>query len=753
MHTRLLDSKTNNDPKHLTTTISIGGMTCAACVARVEKTLMAIEGVFTVSVNYGTEQAEVEYNTKAVNFGHLQSAIIDAGYTAHRASEFRQKQLEEKERVHQKESRILLIKIWVSGMASFVSMALMFIPHQLSYRWELLLLALISSPVQFWAGWQFHHRAVSALRHQSADMNVLISLGTFSAYLYSLFITILYWTNSNIENHNDYYETAIMIITLILVGRYLENKAKHATQGAITKLIQLQPPTALKIQDDGKTTEVNVGEVQVGDLLMVKPGQRIPVDGIVVEGQSLVDESMVTGESQPVHKQIDDEVIGSTVNGTGSFNLTAKRVGADTMLSQIIRMVESAQSSKPPIQRLADRVAGVFVPIVICIAALTFGIWFFVLNASLAQSLTFFISVLIIACPCALGLATPTAIIAGVGRAAEQGILIKNAPILEILHRTETVVFDKTGTLTQGQPSVTDIMPSNEYPETHLLLLAAALESKSEHPLGLSIIEACHERDLQIEQVKIDNFEALVGFGVQADLDGKKVRCGSRRLMEKSGIQLLGVDIDRETEYARDGKTVIWVSIEEQLAGQIAVTDVIKPNAMEALETLKQMGLKTVMLTGDSTKTAEFVAKQVGVGQARAEVLPADKADIIADLQTGNNVVIMVGDGINDAPALAQAEVGIAVGTGTDVAIETADVVLIKGRLPHVATAIQLSRRTLNTIRWNLVWAFAYNVLGIPLAAGVFKWWGLLLNPMFAAAAMAFSSVLVVTNSLRLRQI
>ena len=749
---KILTSK-NNNLAQTSTIISVEGMTCAACVKRVEKAIKQIEGVSAVAVNYGTEQAEIKYTAQPVTFEQLQAAIVKAGYAAYHPSQFRQAQLAEKEELHRKELQSLAVKIWVSGAISILAMILMFIPNQLSHRWQLLLLGLMSTPIQFWAGWQFHRRAFAAVRHRSTDMNVLISVGTFSAYLYSLLITVVSWISSNMVVHNDYYETSTMIITLILVGRYLETRAKYATQGAITALIKLQPPTALRIQDNEKTVEINVDEVQVGDRLMVQPGQRIPVDGTVIEGQSLVDESMVTGESVPVYKRVNDEVIGATVNGTGSFNLIARRVGVDTMLSQIICLVESAQSSKAPIQTLADQVAGFFVPIVIGIAALTFGAWHFGFNLPLSESLTFFISVLIIACPCALGLATPTAVVAGIGRAAEQGILIKNAPILEVLHRTQTVVFDKTGTLTEGQPSVTDIIPSNNYPETHLLLMAAALESKSEHPLATAIIQACQERDLQIEQVKIDNFEALIGFGVQADLNGKKIRCGSRRLMEKTGVQILGIDIDRETEYARAGKTVIWVSVEEQLAGQIAVTDLLKTDAIEALQQLRRMGLQTVMLTGDSAKTANVVAEQLGVDQAKAEVLPAEKANIVANFQSKGKAVIMVGDGINDAPALAQAEVGFAIGTGTDIAIETADVVLIKGRLAHVAIAIQLSRRTLNTIRWNLIWAFAYNLLGIPLAAGLFTTWGLALSPIFAATAMAFSSVLVVTNSLRLRQI
>jgi len=737
-------------PNQAKTTVSVGGMTCATCVTRVEKVLRTVEGVTTVEVNYGTEQATVTHSAETITFEQLQTAITGAGYTALRPGEVRQAQLEQKETDQQKELEVLAVKIAVSGIVSALAMSLMFLPDLLSPRWQLVVLCLMVTPVQFWAGWQFHRKAFSALRHLSADMNVLISIGTFSAYLYSLTITVMVFVYPSMSPRHNYYETSAMIITLILVGRYLEAKAKRATFDAITALIRLQPQTALLVCE-GEIVEIVVDQVQVGDTVMVRPGQRIPVDGLVTTGQSSIDESMVTGESIPVYKTVGDEVISGTVNGTGSFNFLAQKVGDETMLAQIIRLVESAQGSKAPIQTLADQVTGVFVPIVIGVAVLTFGCWFFLAGDLLANALTFFISVLIVACPCALGLATPTAVVAGVGRGAEQGILIKSAPTLEVIHRIKTVVFDKTGTLTEGYPRVTDIATSNGHQETHLLLLAATLESKSEHPLAGAIIRACTDRDLQIEKVEITNFEAVVGFGVQGDLGGKWIRCGSRRLMEKEGIQLQGMDIDRETEYTKEGKTVIWVSVENQLAGLIALADTIEPDAAPALQKLRRMGLQTVMLTGDSAKTANMVAEQLGIDQTIAEVLPSDKAQVIADLQARGDMVAMVGDGINDAPALAQADVGIAVGTGTDVALETADIVLMKSNLVHVATAIQLSRQTINTIRWNLVWAFSYNLLGIPVAAGLFATLGITLNPMLAAGVMACSSVLVVTNSLRLR--
>ena len=596
-------------------------------------------------------------------------------------------------------------------------------------------------------------------------MNVLISVGTSAAYSYSVAVTVASFFSAQPSPVN-YYETAAMIITLILVGKYIETRAKGRTSEAITKLIGLQPKFAHVLRD-GREIEAAIEQVQIGDRVVIRPGEKIAVDGVVCEGESNVDESMLTGESMLVPKTVGDSVIGGTINGSGSLIFEATKIGADTTLAQIIRRVEAAQNSKAPVQRLADVIAGIFVPIVIGIAVVTFILWV-TFGASFTMALQNFIAVMIIACPCSLGLATPTAIVAGMGRGAELGILIKNGESLEMAHRTTTVVFDKTGTLTQGNPSVTDIITFGDYQESELLSIVAVLESRSEHPLADAIIRACSDRGISVESiwedgtVAIQQFESISGHGVRASVNNRDVSIGNRRFMKKIGMELRTQDIDVETQFSDEGKTPIWVGINGQIVGLIAVSDSLKPSSAQAVNALHRFGFETIMLTGDIEKAARTIAHRAGINQFAAEVLPEDKAEHVKTLQKEGRCVAMVGDGINDAPALAQADIGIAISTGTDVSIETADITLLKDDMMGVATAIQLSRNTFRTIQWNLFWAFFYNVLGIPIAAGALyllvKWLNIgnpeqfLLNPMIAAAAMAFSSVFVVTNSLRLKK-
>ena len=740
-------------------TIAVGGMTCAACVARVEKALSATPGVSEANVNFATEQATIAYNPEAVDFDALKRAIIDAGYTAMDVAQAREAQLAAKEAAHHRELARLKWKIVVGAVVSATAMAGMFYHPSgaVSVRLKLMVLFVLTTPIQFWAGWQFHKGAVSALRHFSADMNVLISVGTSAAYIFSVFVTVAAFLTAAPSEMN-YYETAAMIITLILVGRYLEARAKGRTSEAIKKLIGLQPKTASVLRDE-KEVAIPIDRVQVRDRVIVRPGERIPVDGTVQEGGSSVDESMLTGESIPVYKAAGDEVIGGTINGSGSFVFEAKRIGSDTVLAQIIEMVEAAQGSKAPVQRLADRIAGVFVPIVIGIALVTFFVWL-ISGPSFALALRNFIAVMIIACPCALGLATPTAIVVGTGRGAEQGILIKGGEVLEQVHQVTTIAFDKTGTLTEGAPSVTDIVIYDGRQETDLLQLVATAESGSEHPLGQAIIGACKDRGIPIQSLhtageeQLQQFQAHTGEGIRAIVNGHTVQVGSRRFIEKQVVQLPVEAVNAELKLTEEGKTPIWVAIDKTISGLIAVADSLKSSATQAVDVLHGLGLKTVMLTGDNAKTAAAIARRVGIDRVVAEVLPQDKVNQIHALQQEGEFVTMVGDGINDAPALAHADVGIAIGSGTDIAIEAGDITLVKGDLMHVATAFQLSRKTLQTIKWNLFWAFFYNVLGIPIAAGVLYpiFNGFLLNPMIAAAAMACSSVFVVTNSLRLKK-
>ena len=736
----------------------VAGMTCASCVSRVEEALTSVPGVISASVNLASEKATVEY-VEGTELGALRQAVKEAGYKLGSEAET----LEDVTTAAQREIRTVRNRLILAAVLASTIMALMWTPF---FEGKAYLLWALATPVQFWAGWRFYRGTWGALRHRTANMNTLIAVGTSAAYLYSM-IAVLFprlFTAGGLEPHL-YFDTSAMIITLILLGRFLEARARGQTSEAIKKLIGMQPKTALVIRD-GEEGEVPIEDVQVSDLVLVRPGERVPVDGIIRLGYSSTDESMITGESIPVEKKVGDKVIGATINKTGSFQFEATKVGKDTTLAQIIRLVEEAQGSKAPIQRLADVIASYFVPIVIGIAIITFIIWYSVgPDPALTFALLNFVAVLIIACPCALGLATPTAIMVGTGKGAEHGILIRSAEALERSHQIRTVLLDKTGTLTRGEPEVTDIVAVPASSQEEVLRLAASAERDSEHPLGEAIVKAALEKKLEVASTK--DFNAIPGQGVEASVAGKHLLLGNLTLITDRGLSLNGLGEEAERLWEK-GKTVMFLGLDSQVVGIIALADTLKPNAREALEQLHKLGIKVVMLTGDNRRTAEAIAREAGIDDVLAEVLPEHKAQEVKRLQNEGKVVAMVGDGINDAPALVQADVGIAIGTGTDVAIETGDITLISGDLEGIVTAISLSKRTMKTIRQNLFWAFAYNTTLIPVAAGVlylaFGQTGVpsglhfilgkygFLNPILAAAAMAASSVTVVFNSLRLRR-
>ncbi|HYT18059.1 MAG TPA: heavy metal translocating P-type ATPase [Thermoplasmata archaeon] len=605
----------------------------------------------------------------------------------------------------------------------------------------------LATPVQFVAGYRFYRGFFDAIRNKSANMDVLIAIGTSAAWAYSAVVTFLPLLGVPVADKGTYYDTAVVIIGLILLGKYFEEIAKGKAGDAIRKLMDLAPQTARVVRDDHEE-EILVELVQVDDLVIVRPGERIPVDGVIVGGFSAVDESMITGESIPVEKKVGDTAIGATINRTGLLRIRATRVGADTTLNQIIKLVEDAQASRAPIQRLADRVASVFVPAVVGVAAFTFFLWAVPLGESVAHALVFFIAVLIIACPCALGIATPAAIMVGTGKGAENGLLIKGGEYLEKAHKLTTAVFDKTGTLTKGRPSVTDIVPVGSISEAEILRLAASTEKGSEHPLGEAIVQAAASRGVTMEDPS--DFEAIAGQGVRAAIGEHRILIGNRSLMVRAGIPVADESVLQAMESA--GKTAMILAVDGRVAGVIAVADTLKEHSIEAVRSLKAMGIEVIVLTGDNRRTAEAIARQVGVDRVIAEVLPAQKADVIRSLQNQGKIVAMVGDGINDAPALAQSDVGIALGSGTDVAMEAGGIVLIKDDLRDVVASIQLSRRTVQKIRQNLFWAFFYNTALIPIAAGVLAGIGIVLNPIIAGAAMGFSSVSVVMNSMTLRR-
>jgi Cu+-exporting ATPase len=737
--------------------LPIVGMTCASCVAAVEEALNSVDGVASANVNLATEEATVEMVSGAVTRQRLAEAVRAAGYDV--GAEVEGAEAQDRERAERAEHlrRVRARTIFAAVMSALIMIGtnqdvipgLRAVPHGVMFY---ILLAL-ATPVQFWAGGQFYRGAWASLRRRSADMNTLIAVGTSAAYFYSVVVTVapsVFRTTG--QKLDVYYDTAAVIVTLILLGRFLEARARGQASEAIRRLMELSPKTARVIRD-GEEIEVASDQVQKGDIVVVRPGERVPVDGIVVWGQSSVDESMITGESVPVEKAEGDQVIGATINRSGVFHFRATKIGSETALAQIVELVRQAQGAKAPAQRLADRVAGVFVPAVIGIALLTFIAWLGLGPPPVfTRAMMNCVAVLIIACPCALGLATPTAIMVGTGKGAENGILIKGGEKLELAQRLQAIVFDKTGTLTVGKPRLTDVATADGFDETSVLALGAGLERGSEHPIAQAIVDAANSRG--IAPAEATHFEAVSGHGVRATINGARVLLGNARLMADSGIDLGRLE-ERAEALRAQGKTATFLTRERQAVGILAVADTVKPGAREAVRRLHQMGLEVIMMTGDNGHTAQAIASEVGIERVLAEVLPEQKAVEVKKLQAEGKFVAMVGDGINDAPALAQADVGIAIGTGTDVAIESSDITLVTGDLQGVVASIELSRRTLQTIKQNLFWAFIYNVIGIPIAAGaLYPLLGAkgLLNPMFAAVAMSFSSVSVVTNSLRLKR-
>lgn len=744
-------------------TLLIKGMHCASCVARIEKILKRKPGVHTALVNLATETAVVEFDPSQVSLEDLKSLILSAGYevkgvTSQEGEEIGgvQGTLTLREEEENKEQQDLFLRFAVAALGMLITMGLGMrhgIPGweiQPSF-WVNLIQWLIATPVQFWCGWPFYLGAYRVAQHRTSDMNTLIALGSTTAYLYSVVITFFPgWTGSTLAH--TYYDTSTGIIALILLGRWLETRARRRASQAIRKLLELTPPTARVIRE-GQEIILPVNEVKPGDRIMVRPGERIPVDGIILEGSSSIDESMLTGESIPVDKGPGAEVYGGTLNQSGAFLFQATHVGQETFLAQVIRLVQEAQASKAPVQRLADTIASYFVPGVILIALLTFITWSLSgIPEAFRYALLNTVSVLIIACPCALGLATPAAIIVGTGRGAELGILIRGGDALEMAHRLTTVVFDKTGTLTQGRPEVTTVLPLPPYSEEEVLKITASAEKLSEHPLGSAVVQAAEEQGLPL--LAPSAFTSFQGLGLSARVKGSQVLVGNLRLMEQERISLNGVE-ETVHQIAQSGQTPLVVAVDGRVAGVIGVMDTPRREAATVIKRLKGMGLSVVMITGDSWPTAKAIARSLGIERILAEVLPHRKAEEVRRLQEAGEKVAMVGDGINDAPALAQSDLGIAMGTGTDIAIESADIILLRSDLRGVPSAIQLSQATVRVIRQNLFWAFFYNLLLIPVAAGVlYPFLGErgLLNPLWSAGAMAFSSVSVVTNALRLRR-
>lgn len=740
-------------------TIAIGGMTCAACARTVEKAVNKVDGVTYGSVNFATEKATISYDPGKVRLSEIKDAITKAGYKALEAATGSRTD-EDRER-KQKEIRILWTKFIVSAIFSIPLLYIAMVPmvswvhlpypaglRPMQYPLIYGLLELVLVIPVLIAGNKFYSVGFKAIIRRSPNMDSLIAMGTSAAVLYSIY-SIYRISIGDFGHVQDlYFETAGVIITLILLGKSLEAVSKGKTSEAIKKLMGLAPKTATVIQD-GKEILMPIEEVEVGDILLVKPGEKIPVDGEVIDGVSSVDESMLTGESMPVEKKAGDKVIGASINKNGLIKFKATKVGSDTALAQIVKLVEDAQGSKAPIAQLADIVSGYFVPIVFGIAILSALAWY-ISGQGEVFALTIFISVLVIACPCALGLATPTAIMVGTGKGAEYGVLIKGGEALESTHKIRTIVFDKTGTITEGRPEVTDIITTDIIEDQKLLQLAASAEKGSEHPLGEAIVRGAENKNLEI--IKIDKFNNIPGHGIEVELDGKTIYLGNRKLMLNKEVDLSVLEAESD-RLASEGKTPMYISFGKELAGIIAVADVVKESSANAIKKLHQMGIEVAMITGDNRRTAEAIAKQVGIDRVLAEVLPEDKANEVKKLQAEGKKVAMVGDGINDAPALAQADIGIAIGSGTDVAMESADIVLMRSDLMDVPTAIQLSKSTIRNIKQNLFWAFAYNIAGIPVAAGIlYVFGGPKLNPIFAAAAMSLSSVSVLSNALRLKR-
>ncbi|MDW4509686.1 MULTISPECIES: heavy metal translocating P-type ATPase [Priestia] len=725
---------------------AITGMTCAACSTRIEKGLNKLEGVTKASVNLALETASVEYSPSQIAPQDITQRVEKLGYGAKLKSEEREEEQSYREKELSKQrgkfwfSFILSVPLLWAMVSHFTFTSFIPLPHMLMNPWVQLALA---TPVQFVVGKQFYVGAFKALRNKSANMDVLVALGTSAAYFYSLYSS-LKSLGSSVHTAQLYYETSAILITLILLGKLFEANAKGRSSEAIKKMMGLQAKTAVVIRD-GAEVEIPVEEVQKGEVIFIKPGEKVPVDGEIIEGQSALDESMLTGESVPVDKNIGDKVIGATLNKNGFLKIKATNVGRETALAQIIKVVEEAQGSKAPIQRLADYISGIFVPIVVGIALLTFFVWYiWIAPGEFAPALEKLIAVLVIACPCALGLATPTSIMAGSGRAAEFGILFKGGEHLEATHKIDTILLDKTGTVTNGTPELTDVRIAQDYEENELLQLVASAERLSEHPLAQALVAGIKNKGIEIQDPL--SFEAIPGYGVKATVQERELLVGTRKLMNQHKVNI-DTALEEMTNLEREGKTVMLVALDGKYAGMLAVADTIKVTSKEAVSRLKEMGLEVMMITGDNRQTAQAIAMQAGIEHVIAEVLPEGKAEEVKKLQQQGKKVAMVGDGINDAPALALADIGMAIGTGTDVAMEAADITLMRGDLMSIADAIEMSRKTISNIKQNLFWAMGYNTLGIPIAAVG------LLAPWVAGAAMAFSSVSVVLNALRLQRV
>ncbi|WP_302280390.1 heavy metal translocating P-type ATPase [Brachyspira pilosicoli] len=748
-------------------TLKIGGMHCAACSRAVERALKKTDGIEEANVNIATEKAVFNYDEKKLKYDDIVNVVVKAGYQVLGKEEdpavVKAREIKE-QKIRLIVSAIFSIPLFYISMAPMVSFVKFPIPsflvHHINPQVFSIVAIFLCVPVMI-SGYKFYTLGFPALFRGSPNMDSLVAIGTTAAFTYSIYSTVLSFMGLNPHGDNLYYESAAVIITLVQFGKYLEARSKGKTGEAIKKLMGLQPKTATIIQN-GEEKEIKISDVKVDDILLVRPGEKIPVDGEIIEGYSSVDESILTGESIPVEKSVGDKVVGASINKTGSFKFKAQKVGADTALAQIIKLVEDAQGSKAPIAHIADVVSSYFVPAVITIALISGIIWFIALH-NFVFSLTVFVSVLVIACPCALGLATPTAIMVGTGKGAELGILFKNAEALEVSQKINAVMFDKTGTLTEGKPYVTDIISDDK---DKLLLIAASAENGSEHPLGEAIVRESKEKNIKL--LSIENFKAISGFGIETYIDNKKVLMGNDKLMNKENINIENYNSYMD-KLSKEGKTPMYIAYDNKLLGIIAVADKLKKESIEAINRLHKLGIKTAMITGDNKNTANSVAKEAGIDIVFAEVLPEEKSNEVKKLQEQGFTVAMVGDGINDAPALTQANVGIAIGSGTDVAIESADIVLVKSNTNDVVTAIELSKATMRDIKQNLFWAFCYNVIGIPIAAGVLHVFrepliassiggfltaimgkDLLLNPIFAALAMSLSSVSVVTNALRL---
>ena len=733
----------------------IEGMTCSACSRHVERTAKKLTGTIEASVNLATEKLTIKFDEAQLTSEQIMSAVEKAGYKAIDEEGIEKSDREKDQREEEIKSlwkRFLIslvftIPLLIISMGHMVGYSLPdFICPGVSPRTFALSQLILTTPVML-VGEKFFRVGIKTLLKRSPNMDSLIAIGTSAAYIYGVYAVVKIFAGDVQFAHVLYFESAATILLLITLGKYLESVSKGKTSEAIKKLMGLAPKTA-RVEREGKETIIPLEEVKVGDIIIIKPGDKVPVDGVVTDGTTSIDESMLTGESIPVEKSKGSPIIGASINKNGTIKYCATKVGKDTALAQIIKLVEDAQGSKAPIAKLADIISGYFVPVVMGLAVISGGAWYLA-TGNIEFALTIFISVLVIACPCALGLATPTAIMIGTGKGAEYGILIKSGEALETAHKIQTVIFDKTGTITEGKPKVTDIVTENGISREELLILAASAEKGSEHPLGEAIVKATEEKELQLK--KVNHFMAIPGHGIEVIIDKKDILLGNEKLMRERNIELKSLEMKSHT-FAEEGKTPMYIAIDGVAAGIIAVADTVKESSKNAIEVLHRMGIEVAMITGDNKRTAQAIAKQVGIDRVFAEVLPKDKAAEVKRLQKEGKKVAMVGDGINDAPALAQADIGIAIGSGTDVAIESADIVLMRSDLMDVSTAIKLSRQTIKNIKQNLVWAFGYNILGIPVAMGILHiFGGPLLSPMIAGAAMSFSSVSVVTNALRLK--